>query len=64
MEELEGEIAHADGITDHGIAAKYYSEKIRAIMDKLRACADEAEAITAKEYWPLPSYNDLLYGIS
>ena len=30
-------------------------------MDALRASCDEAETLTAKDYWPYPSYADLLF---
>ena len=30
-------------------------------MDKLRNCVDSMEIITAKKYWPVPSYSDLLF---
>ena len=30
-------------------------------MNKLRNCVDSMEIITAKKYWPVPSYTDLLF---
>ena len=30
-------------------------------MNKLRNCVDSMEVITAKKYWPVPSYTDLLF---
>ena len=30
-------------------------------MDKLRNCVDSMEIITAKKYWPVPTYSDLLF---
>lgn len=32
-------------------------------MRQLRVACDEAERITAKEYWPFPTYSDLLFGV-
>ena len=32
-------------------------------MDALRAPCDEAETLTAKKYWPFPTYGDLLFGV-
>ncbi len=32
-------------------------------MSELRIVCDEAETLTAKEYWPYPSYADLLFGV-
>ncbi len=32
-------------------------------MSELRSVCDELELNTAKEYWPLPSYGDILFSI-
>ncbi|MCR5431973.1 MAG: glutamine synthetase III [Lachnospiraceae bacterium] len=32
-------------------------------MNELRAMVDEAETLTAKSYWPYPSYADLLFSV-
>lgn len=32
-------------------------------MEALRAPCDEAETLTAKKYWPFPTYGDLLFGV-
>ncbi|MCR5829464.1 MAG: glutamine synthetase III [Lachnospiraceae bacterium] len=32
-------------------------------MNELRAMVDEAETMTAKDYWPYPSYADLLFSV-
>ena len=32
-------------------------------MSELRAVADEAETLTAEDYWPFPTYGDLLFGV-
>jgi len=42
-------------------AAKYYHEVIVSDMEKLRAQADILEQLTDKNYWPYPTYSDLLY---
>ena len=43
------------------------SEMIRDVlipkMDALRAACDAAETVTAKSYWPLPSYGDILFSV-
>ncbi len=43
-------------------AEKYVGEVIPA-MEKLRSYVDEMETLTASEYWPLPSYGDLMFNI-
>lgn len=32
-------------------------------MGELRVACDEAETLTAKKYWPFPTYADLLFGV-
>ena len=32
-------------------------------MRELRLACDEAEPLTAKSYWPMPTYGDLLFGV-
>ena len=32
-------------------------------MNELRIPCDEAETLTAKSYWPFPTYGDLLFGV-
>ena len=32
-------------------------------MSELRLPCDEAETLTAKDYWPFPTYGDLLFGV-
>ena len=32
-------------------------------MDELRSAADEAETMVSSEYWPYPSYGDLLFSV-
>jgi len=39
-------------------------DKLLVAMDELRAVCDEAETLTAKEYWPFPSYADILFSVS
>lgn len=53
--------AHEKGENIDG--AKCYHDDVLSAMDALRATCDEMELNTAKEYWPLPSYGDLLFSI-
>ncbi|MEE1061670.1 MAG: glutamine synthetase III, partial [Ruminococcus sp.] len=43
--------------------AKYYREKVFSVMQELRAVGDSMETETSAEYWPYPSYGDMLYGV-
>ncbi len=43
--------------------AKHYKDKVLPIMKKLRAAADGLENLVSAEYWPMPTYGDLLFDI-
>ena len=43
--------------------ADYYRDFILKDMEELRTYADNLETVTAKEYWPFPTYTDLLYSV-
>ena len=62
-DELKSEIialGEADGIISESEAIR---DKVLPKMGELRALCDEAETLTAKEYWPFPNYADLLFGV-
>ena len=40
--------------------AYYCSNEIKDQMKKLREIADTLEGLVPKEYWPMPTYSDLL----
>ena len=44
-------------------AARYYCDEVLPKMGTVREAADKLEAITASEYWPFPTYSDLLFGV-
>ena len=44
-------------------AAAYCRDKLLPAMGSLREAADALETITAKEYWPFPGYEDLLFNL-
>ncbi len=46
---------------DKEAAAAYYGSIIRQEMDTIRRDADLLEKLTAKSYWPYPTYSDILY---
>ena len=41
--------------------AEYYRDVIKADMEALRAPVDVLETIVDAEYWPIPTYGDLLF---
>ena len=61
--DLDGEIVKFHAIEDVTEAANDIRDVILGKMDALRAVCDEAETITAKEFWPFPTYSDLLFSV-
>ncbi|MBQ8836317.1 MAG: glutamine synthetase III [Clostridia bacterium] len=45
-------------------AACHFRDKVLTKMAEVREYADALEVITADEYWPFPTYKDLLYGVN
>ena len=43
--------------------AHYYKYTVFATMEKVRAAADALEVITSAEFWPYPSYAEILFSI-
>ena len=60
---LEEAVKESEGITDMSRLSFFCKDEIIPKMEKLRTVADELETITAKDFWPFPSYGDLLFGI-
>ncbi|MBR3173389.1 MAG: glutamine synthetase III [Eubacterium sp.] len=56
---LEEEQAIED-IVEQGYAIR---DKVLPTMESLREACDQAEMIVAKEYWPYPSYGEMLFGV-
>ena len=39
----------------------YYKDSVIPAMRRLRQTADTLETIVGKDYWPFPTYTELLY---
>lgn len=63
-EELEEAVIKASEYSDDNLRyAKYYRETVFVLMQELRAVGDAMETETASEYWPYPSYGEILFGV-
>lgn len=63
IEELEmalQELHEAKDVVDEANAIR---DNVLEKMNALRIACDEAELLTAKKYWPFPTYSDLLFGV-
>ena len=63
IDELKAETAKAAATEEPLAQAFAYRNNVFAKMEELRAVGDSMEAETAAEYWPYPSYTDLLFGV-
>ena len=48
---------------DITVQAFHIRDELLDRMAALRAVCDEAETLTASDYWPFPTYGDLLFGV-
>jgi len=62
-DELEKAIVALHGAEDIETESYAIRDVVLARMSELRVACDEAETLTAKKYWPYPTYGDLLFGV-
>jgi glutamine synthetase len=60
LDEAKSSIPSDDDVLHH---AKYYQDIILPAMNEMRKIADTLETVVAKEYWPFPTYEDLMYRV-
>jgi glutamine synthetase len=56
----------SDAMSKHDFASledhmQYFAQTIRPLMDKVRAYADALEGEVADDFWPLPTYQEMLF---
>ena len=56
----------SSAMTKHDFASiedhmQYFAQTIRPLMDKVREYADELEGEVADDFWPLPTYQEMLF---
>ncbi len=60
-DKLDALMSKVDSITGTYELAEYYCKQVVPTMGELRAAADHCEIIIGKDYWPLPSYSEMLF---
>ncbi len=60
---LECELG-AINLNDRLSASQDMAHKILPLMADIRKCVDKMETLTAADYWPYPTYFDLLYSVN
>ncbi len=63
IEELAAETEKAAATKEPLEQAFAYRNHVFPKMEELREIGDSMESLTAAEYWPYPSYTDLLFGV-
>ena len=41
----------------------YYKDEVIGAMNEVRESADKLETLVSADYWPYPSYGELLFGV-
>ena len=53
--------AKAEAIADGQLQANCYAHEVAPVMADLRAAVDAMEEIVAADYWPVPTFDDILF---
>ena len=61
--ELEQAVLELSGAANIQAEAEAIRDVVLSKMGELRLACDKAETLTAKKYWPFPTYGDLLFGV-
>ncbi|MBN1525389.1 MAG: glutamine synthetase III [Spirochaetales bacterium] len=59
--ELEKVLVAAQAVEDVHAQAKAFREKVFPAMSAVRTPADKLECLVSQEYWPYPTYEDMLF---
>jgi len=62
-DELETAVLKLGDAADIPSQANAIRDTVLGKMGELRLACDEAETLTAKKYWPFPTYGDLLFSV-
>ena len=60
LKAVEAKAAKTEGLVER---AECYCNEVIPAMKALRASVDEMETMTASEYWPMPTYSDLMFNV-
>lgn len=63
IDALDSALVKLSAFDDTIKESEYIRDEILAKMGQLRVVCDEAETLTGSEYWPFPTYSDLLFGV-
>ena len=60
---LESKNAKARRVKDCGEQDRFYHDEVIPVMDTLREVVDGMERICGRDFWPVPSYNKMLFWV-
>ncbi len=70
LKTLSSKVAHLEGLTHSAQKiegareqAQFYKDSVIKEMEDIRLIVDELEQIVDREYWPYPTYEDLMFSI-
>ena len=63
VDELQSAVVSLGGAGDITAESAVIRDAVLPKMCELRVACDEAETVTAKSYWPFPTYEDILFSV-
>ena len=63
MEEIRKDLEKAGTMSNMKERAHFCYDEMVPAMNRLREPADRLEMIVDKEYWPFPSYGDMIFEV-
>ena len=63
IEEIEKEILEVSGVSDIVMESEMIRDSLLPLMSELRIPCDKAELLTARNYWPFPTYADIMFWV-
>ena len=64
VKDLQTVLANTENIADITARARAFKDDVLTIMQSLREAVDALENIVSADYWPFPTYGELLFGIN
>ena len=63
LTKLDTEEKLASALPDKVARAEAYQNHVIPMMNSLREYVDKMEELTSSEYWPLPTYGDMMFNV-
>ncbi len=63
VKDMENALIGAKKTADVTARSVYYKDEILTKMNALRTAVDSLEELVSADYWPIPTYGDLLFGV-